>query len=347
LDIKKPLALAVILLFISVSVIPSSGTNVVEKSSNVSFDGNNLYVGGNGTGNYTRIQDAIDNASDGDTVFVYDDSAPYYENVVVDKSINLIGEDRNTTVIDGGGSGDVVRISADWIYISEFTIRNSGGNQDYPDFDAGIDIRSNYNTIICNSISNSIVCIYLKSCSNNIITGNSISGNNYSGIYLYDSRRNTITDNNISDNFFGIHHFKSSSNNIIKGNIISNNGGGIHFESSSSNNITGNKFTSNHLSILFWGSSSNIITSNDILNSGGEGILLFLSNKNIIEKNNFIGNRIHAIFYISWRNNWDGNYWDKWIGFGPKPIFGLLGLTGKIPWINFDWRPALEPYDIP
>ena len=51
--------------------------------------GNNLYVGGTGEGNYTKIQDAIDDASDMDTVFVY--NGTYYENVFIDKTINLIG----------------------------------------------------------------------------------------------------------------------------------------------------------------------------------------------------------------------------------------------------------------
>jgi len=46
-------------------------------------------------------------------------------------------------------------------------------------------------------------------------------------------------------------------------------------------------------------------------------------------------------------NHWDSNYWDKWIGFGPKLIFGRIGLNGLIPWVNFDWHPAEEPYDIP
>ncbi|UCD14567.1 MAG: right-handed parallel beta-helix repeat-containing protein, partial [Thermoplasmatales archaeon] len=108
--IKKPLTVTVILLFISVSVIPSTSTTV-EESSTVSFDSKTHYVGGNGTGNYTKIQDAIDNASDGDTVFVYNDSSPYYENIVVDKSINLIGEGRDTTVIDGVGEGEVVGLN--------------------------------------------------------------------------------------------------------------------------------------------------------------------------------------------------------------------------------------------
>jgi len=338
---RKIIALGIMLLFLGMTISSTTGIYLEKQTIKPICMGNILYVGGNGTGNYSKIQDAIDNASDGDTVYVYDDSSPYYENLIVDKPITLKGENKETTVINGSGWGDVVYVSANWVNVSEFTIRNSGGNQDYPDWDAGIDIRSNYNTIICNSISNSTVCIYLKSSSNNIITGNSISGGDYAGIYLYDSRRNTITDNNISDNFCGINHESFSSNNIITGNSISNNWAGIHFEFSSSNNITGNKFNSNQGSILFWCSSSNIITGNDILNSSREAIwMVAFSNKNIIEKNNFIDNWMHALIYISWRNTWDGNYWDNWIGFGPKPIFGC------IPWVQFDWHPAQEPYDI-
>ena len=97
--VKKPLAVAVFLLFLSVSVIPLSGTTDVKQITMSTNSGDTLYVGGNGTGNYSKIQDAIDNASDGDTVYVYDDSSPYYENVVLNKSINLIGEDKNSTVI--------------------------------------------------------------------------------------------------------------------------------------------------------------------------------------------------------------------------------------------------------
>jgi len=96
---KYTIPIIVILMFVSASVVVVSYN--VEKSSALSFDGNTLYVGGSGLNNYTRIQDAIDNASDWDTVFVYNGS--YYENVLVDKSISLIGEDRNLTFIDGSG----------------------------------------------------------------------------------------------------------------------------------------------------------------------------------------------------------------------------------------------------
>ncbi|UCG70290.1 MAG: hypothetical protein JSV09_04535, partial [Thermoplasmata archaeon] len=87
---------------------------------------NTHYVGGGGGGNYSTIQEAIDAALPGDTVFVYDDSSPYNENVIVNKSINLIGEDRNTTVIYGGANGARVRIESNWVNISGFTVTGMG-----------------------------------------------------------------------------------------------------------------------------------------------------------------------------------------------------------------------------
>ncbi len=68
-----------------------------------------IYVGGSGSGNYSSIQSAIDDANDGDTVFVY--SGTYYEHINVNLAINLIGEDKNTTIIDGGGIGAIVDVA--------------------------------------------------------------------------------------------------------------------------------------------------------------------------------------------------------------------------------------------
>ena len=72
--VKHIIPIMVVILLIGVSVIPSTG-NLVEQTSMTANRGDTLYVGGSGYGNYTKIRYAIENASDGDTVFVYDDSS--------------------------------------------------------------------------------------------------------------------------------------------------------------------------------------------------------------------------------------------------------------------------------
>jgi len=169
---KKALVLVTIVLFVGAGFIPSiSGAigNLNELNSGqsiVTFHRGILYVGGSGPNNYTAIQAAVNDASNGDTVFVYDDSSPYYEKVVVNKTIDLIGENRDTTIIDGIGYEDVVYVSSDWVTISGFTIRN-GGHE-------GVVIVSNYNTFTGNTISNNNYGIVFVGSSNITISGNII-----------------------------------------------------------------------------------------------------------------------------------------------------------------------------
>ena len=133
---KKGLAVAVILLFIGMCVVPSTAVQKLkEKPSPISFDGNTLYVGGSGPNNYTTIQSAINDAVDGDTVFVYNGTYTYKKSGnrgmidIREKSISLIGEDKNTTILDGNftnGHG-IVHVDAEIFSISGFTIKNSWG----------------------------------------------------------------------------------------------------------------------------------------------------------------------------------------------------------------------------
>ena len=61
-------------------------------------NGHTWYVDDDGGVDFTEIQDAINVAEDGDTVYVY--SGIYKENLLLDKSIILIGEHKNTTIIE-------------------------------------------------------------------------------------------------------------------------------------------------------------------------------------------------------------------------------------------------------
>jgi len=276
------------IVFLGLAVAPLTQGIITKESNHPISNGNTLYVGGKGEGNHTTIQSAIDNASDGDTVFVYDDSSPYYENIIVDKSINLIGEDRDTTTINGGGCGDVINVSADRVNISGFTIRNSRDEWYF----AGIDINSNYSTITGNTISNNKCGIILSS--NSIVMNNYISNNIGLGILFIHSNNNNITDNVITLNPAGGILIIESSNNIITRNSILKNEDGIKLEYSSNNIISENTINSNHYSGIFFDlySNSNTITGNNISNNM---CMIRCSSNNIIIGNNISKNAFGII----------------------------------------------------
>jgi len=74
--LRKKILVGIIFLFIIIGLNSSTGLSI-EVNSFLQISGSNtLYVGGNGEGNYSSIQDAINNASEGDIVFVFDDSSP-------------------------------------------------------------------------------------------------------------------------------------------------------------------------------------------------------------------------------------------------------------------------------
>jgi parallel beta-helix repeat protein len=118
--IRKCLTVGIILLFVGTCIIPVIAQNA-EKPLPTSR-GNWLYVGGSGPGNYTSIQDAIDNASDGDTVFVF--SGLYNEGgIKTGKTISLIGQDRSSTIVNSPGF--IYSFQLNNVNISGFTIQGA------------------------------------------------------------------------------------------------------------------------------------------------------------------------------------------------------------------------------
>ncbi len=213
----------------------------VKSVSSVVFDGNTLYVGGSGPNNYTTIQSAINDSADGYTVFVYDDSSPYYENIIINNSIQLLGESKETTVVNGNDSGDVITISVDYVIISGFTIEDSG--DDYSNHDAGIKLLSNENIITDNYITYNREGVYLSSSNSNNISNNSINYNR-NAIRLHDaSTHNRISGNTIItwSSSFGVYIENSSDNNMIFQNTITNpDGWALYILESQENNISDN-----------------------------------------------------------------------------------------------------------
>jgi nitrous oxidase accessory protein len=282
---------------------------------------------------YPTIQDAINHATSGDTIFVHKET--YYEHVIANKSVSLIGEDRNLTVIDGDGTGNVVHLESGDVYISGFTIKNGGKGL----YDSGIfiDHASDNNKISHNTIANSSNGICLSYSLRSTIFDNTVSDNKY-GVSLYSSNNNEIYGNNALDNKYGIALYSSNNNKIYSNDASSNMINGIYLHLSSNNEISSNIASLNGydgISLDF--SDNNVISDNMALRSDC-GIRLSSSSNNLIAGNtatyNYYGIYVHSssdnntIYHNNfnntdqvwsdssniWDNTKEGNYWSDYAG---------------------------------
>jgi parallel beta-helix repeat protein len=263
-------------------------------------------------GDYPTIQEGIEACDPGDTVMV--DSGTYDENLTVLAEVSLIGENRDNTVIDGSGTGDVILLEADHISIENFTIKNGGAEIE----DSGIELCvADYCTIT-----------------------NCIFQDNYSGLYLRCSCYNVISRCRFGANGQAVHFYESYSgpirdnlNNQVKNNVFEDNSGcGIFFEHTGavhhhSNLVEGNRMSINDYGMSMIMSESNEIAYNSIESNTGYGIALGMclggGDSNMFHHNNFIsnhGDQVQASDFGGGVDYWfestdeEGNYWSDYTG---------------------------------
>lgn len=242
---------------------------------------NILYVGGNELGNYSTIQDAINNSNDNDTVYVYD--GKYYENIVINKSINLMGSNKNSVSIFGNGKLYAILVKSSWVNISGFTIKNG---------EVGICILEySFNNISENIIENNVEGLHLDNSSNNKITKNIIKNKGKeSAIICYDSCNNLILENMFVDNLVSLYLGRWSDNNMISNNSITDYSFGIRMDFSFNNVIQKNLIETGGRGVYLTNSKYNNITYNNIYNNTYCGIYIDNLKDNVISPNNFTNN---------------------------------------------------------
>jgi len=366
ISMKKVMILGVvgILLFNVITFFSSIG--ICQETSSKT-----LYVGGTGDASFNSIQDAINVSESGDMVIVY--SGTYYENIVIDKSIDLISENRGKTIIEGN-----INISVNATAVVNFTINGSivlQGSTDRPFSSTSFynsSITNNFITngrILLDSERGSFVNINISGNTidygqiystgtfyKNIIYKNIIT-NSWCGISLRHAHYNNITNNIITNiNGTGVFLPEYGTHNNISNNRISNNdGNGIHLALSKDNFISNNivKNNKNGIYLEFW-NTENIITENILMENGNYGIYynwsdLYSDNNDTIYRNSFIDNVLGNAYDMS-NNSWynktveDGNYWDDYIGIDDNGD-GIGDIPYNIPnGNNQDKYPLMTPY---
>ena len=317
--IKKGVCETIFVIVLIITGYTLGQTSARVPSSILTMKGTTLYVGGSGPGNYTRIQDAIDNASDGNTIFVYDESSPYYEHIEINKTITLLGENRETVLIDSYGEDDVIYIDADEVTISGFSIQNSENHDEH----YGIEIHSAKNTILGNILLDNYIGIFIDDAGQNTIEGN-IFLNNENGLAVH-ADKNRVCDNKFFNDGMSVSSFENCifnntinykpliyledqrnvlidspvgqiilvncENITITGRHITNTRNAIQLSYCTHCLIHHNEISLCHAGIHLSGSNNNTLLSNTFSSNTEYGIRLYSSHRNLIENNYCLENR--------------------------------------------------------
>jgi parallel beta-helix repeat protein len=222
---------------------------------------------------YSTIQEAINHANEGDTIFVR--NGTYCENVVVNKTVSLIGKDKESTILNGTAVEPIMIMEANDVKISGFTFEGWAFQNILINATTGvtivenkivfntlgIDVENSVNTTIENNIINGfgldnigIMLAYSSGCS---IVNNTITDAVYDGIRLWFSSNNLIHQNLIKDNDYGIFFHEANLNTISENTISESGGPGIYIESSSTNEILHNCFMDNYRQSMIYDNSVN------------------------------------------------------------------------------------------
>jgi len=215
------------------------------------------------------LQQRIDAAAPEDIIVV--DGGAFRGPVVINKAISLVGH--GWPVIDGGGQGDVVTISADDVLLSGFVITGSA-----------------------RSMSAEAAAVSIKDADRAKVTGNRLRESRF-GVHITNSRETTVENNDIDTEGdtpverrgHGIYAWQMARSNI-HGNTIRNVADGIHLEFSDDNGIGSNRVTESRYALHFMYSHSNTIISN-VFRDNLAGAVVMFSHELVVKDNEFSSNR--------------------------------------------------------
>jgi nitrous oxidase accessory protein len=273
----------VLILCVLLSCLRCTKFNQVEVRASDGYPVHNLNTGLN----YTTIQEAISDPETlaGNTIFV--EKGMYYEGIVVNKSLSLIGESQIDTVIDGNGTDVVILVEADNVTIRGFSVRNGS---------IGICVdHSKASLIEDNYVTKNTDGILVRFSSNCTVCGNSVANNTGRGALITNSWNFTVRGNYVyGHGDYGI-NANASSNGVITGNnVYENSYDGIGLLDSNNCRIVENLVRNNIIGVWIDSSDYNSIYHNNIVDNWFQG------------RSNTALN--------AWNNTVEGNYWSDYTG---------------------------------
>ncbi len=241
---------------------------------------------------HVSLQAMIDAAAPGDTVIV--PAGTWTAPILIDKPLTLEGQ--AWPVIQGDGSGDVIRIQSPDVTVRGFVVRGSGVSLDRED--AGIRAMGANTVIENNRIEDALFGIYLEQAADSVVRGNTIHGMDLpisrrgDGLKVFYSPRTLIEANVMRDTRDALLWYSPYS--IVRGNDFATGRYGLHMMQSDHHVIEENIFRNNSVGVyIMYGSGfelrRNLFTGNR--GPSGYGIGLKEASDVLVEGNRIVNNR--------------------------------------------------------
>ncbi len=297
-----------IVLFLFVVMI-SMSLNIF--SPNVKAATNEIYVKADYSGYsdgtadkpYKTIGEALNNAEDGDKIYVF--SGLYQENLEINKKVTIVGGiDEKETIIDTRFDRRyLVEIKTDEVTIEGITFSDEDSSMTSP-IGALLTLNSKNNRIVRNTFKNYSMGygIYIASSADDNLISSNIINRTTRGIYIESSSTNDLANNEIHNcTDYGIDMESSTGNNRLYSNTIYNCPHGIYVTNSENINLTYNKIVgSTYYAIYLSGTTDAIVTNNHLKNNDGDGF--YLSASDSFFKNNTLEENKRGITLVGSNN---------------------------------------------
>jgi len=242
--------------------------------------GNTISVKKDGAGDFTTIQQALENSNSNDSIII--SNGEYYENLMINKSIHISGEKGENVIINGNGTGNCIEINQSYVSISNIQLRNA---------DFGIYLRNTNNTSVYNATitdmdfvaihignsidntlsnitcSNSNIGLKLHYSDNNSIINSSFQNNILYNIFNYYSNGNSYQDILCEQSTISITNIQSTNNRFSHLSINNNSYHGIYFANSIANSINASRFRNNSQYDVFLADKSICSATNISINN--------------------------------------------------------------------------------
>lgn len=268
---------------------------------------------------YKNLQEAINHAIQGDTLYVH--KGLYKEHdILLKKKLTLIGVDM--PIVDGEYKNQLFVVIADSVWIEGLCVQHTGKSS-MTDM-AGIRLlNANFVTVKNNWLLNNTYGIYMQNSKHCSILDNKVQSdskdelNSGNGIHAWKSERLTIRNNYVSGHRDGIYFEFVTESEIVNNISTKNVRYGLHFMFSHRDNYFSNRFIENGSGVAVMYSKGVAMVNNVFFHNWGDAsyaILLKEIADSKIEHNKFIKNTVGLYMEGTSRievryNEFDENGW--------------------------------------